>query len=122
MGRLQSPRNSITTPQKHGAEGIPTYQALISDIATYCHGMSGASLAGVARAAASHALERIVGEYSKSVVDNESPPDSMMDCVVTRKDFDDAIHDVYESAGDRDWEPTKDELPETADKSASEKE
>jgi hypothetical protein len=84
--------------------------------------MSGASLAGVARAAASHALERIVGEYSKSVVDNEAPPDSMMDCVVTRKDFDDAIHDVYESAGDRDWEPTKDEVKETEGKSSAENE
>lgn len=112
----------IATLQIHGSEGLPTYQALISDIATYCHGMSGASLAGVARAAASRALERIVGEYSKSVVDNEGPPDSMMDCVVTRKDFDDAIHDVYESAGNQDWEPTKDELQETEAKSASAKE
>ena len=106
--------------QKYGSEGVPTYQSLIADIASYCHGMSGASLAGVARAAASHALERMVDEYSRSVVDDESPVDSMMDCVVTRKDFDDAIHDVYESAGDQDWEPTKDELLESKNTSKAE--
>ena len=79
--------------------------------------MSGASLAGVARAAASHALERVVGEYSAAVLSNSRPPDSMIDCVVTRDDFDEAIKDVYESAGDRDWEITEEEAKDLAGKS-----
>lgn len=71
--------------------------------------MSGASLAGVARAAASHALERVVEEYSTTVAQNGDSSMSMMDCLVTKEDFELAIQDVNESAGDRDWEPSDEE-------------
>ena len=77
-------------------------------LAVECDGMSGASLAGVARAAASHALERVVEEYSTTVGHGDSSM-SMMDCLVTEDDFKLAIQDVNESAGDRDWEPSDDE-------------
>jgi hypothetical protein len=71
-----------------------------------CEGMSGASLAGVARAAASHALERVVGEYSSAVAENKDSTETMMGCLVTLEDFDSAIWDVHESSGDSDWELT----------------
>lgn len=72
--------------------------------------MSGASLAGVARAAASHALERVVEEYSSAVSQNGASSASMMDCLVTREDFDCAIQDVHDSTGDSDWEKTEEEV------------
>ena len=71
--------------------------------------MSGASLAGVARAAASHALERVVGEYTESLVQGTDSSYTMMDCLVTKEDFSSAINDVNESAGDADWELTEEE-------------
>ena len=71
--------------------------------------MSGASLAGVARAAASHALERVVGEYTDSLVQGSDSTNTMMDCLVTKEDFRSAISDVNESAGDSDWELTEEE-------------
>lgn len=74
--------------------------------------MSGASLAGVARAAASHALERVVDEFSSTYSQNEEASSSMMDCLVTQEDFDGAIKDVHESSGDADWELTADEAAE----------
>ena len=43
---------------------IPTYDELLDIIAIECDGMSGASLAGVARAAASRALERAVHDFA----------------------------------------------------------
>lgn len=98
--------------QEHGKADLPTYQEFLLDLAEVCDGMSGASLAGVARAAASHALERVVGEYSSAVSHDGNTANSMMDCLVTRKDFDSAIQDVNESAGDADWELTDDEQQE----------
>ena len=85
------------------------------ELSETCEGMSGASLAGVARAAASHALERVVGEYSSAVAQNGDSETSMMDCLVTRDDFNSAIQDVNESAGESDWELTDDEQEEGAD-------
>lgn len=64
--------------------------------------MSGASLAGVARAAASHALERAVEEFSARA-GNEANDVSMLDCLVTEEDFASAIADVIASSGDSDW-------------------
>ncbi|CAB9502956.1 AAA ATPase forming ring-shaped complexes [Seminavis robusta] len=107
--------------ERNGGEDVLSYESFLSDIAEYTNGMSGASLAGVARAAASHALERVVGEYSTAVIDNDRPPDSMLDCVVTRDDFDEAIKDVYESGGDRDWEPSEDEAEDAGQKEKSDK-
>ena len=100
--------------QKFGGDGLPSYEELLSHLATECDGMSGASLAGVARAAASHALERVVEEYSTTVAQKGDASTTMMDCLVTKDDFELAIHDVNESAGDRDWEPSDDEREETS--------
>jgi SpoVK/Ycf46/Vps4 family AAA+-type ATPase len=63
-------------------------------------GFSGASLAGVARAAASHALERSVEDFVRNT-DGTSILDS---CVVKRRDFSYAIKDVLSSSGTTDWE------------------
>ncbi|KAL3761710.1 LOW QUALITY PROTEIN: hypothetical protein ACHAW5_004274 [Stephanodiscus triporus] len=57
---------------------------LLDIIAVECDGMSGASLAGVARAAASRALK----ERGNSIAD----------CLVAQGDFEKAIEDVFESA------------------------
>ena len=56
-------------------------------------GFSGASLAGVARAAASHALERAVEESLSS----DSPARTIMECLVKQADFYHAINDVANS-------------------------
>ena len=82
--------------------------------------MSGASLAGVARAAASHALERVVGEYTESLVQGKDSAYTMMDCLVTQEDFRSAIRDVNESAGDTDWELMEDEQRTDEDEVAEE--
>ena len=59
-------------------------------------GFSGAAIAGVARAAASHALERAVEEQqSNSNAD-------IMNCLVTQEDFYDAIDDVRGGMGNHD--------------------
>jgi len=44
----------------------------------------------------------------------------MMDCLVTREDFDSAIQDVNESAGDTDWELTAAEKEEEDKNAGSE--
>ena len=87
-------------------QGIATYAELLNVIAIECDGMSGASLAGVARAAASHALERAVTDFaghlvndSKLGVEKEGEHgNSISDCVITQEDFERAIEDVFESA------------------------
>lgn len=69
--------------------------------------MSGASLAGVARAAASRALERAVTSFAgHSDSSTDEPPDgsSMMDCLVTTEDFEKAIEDVFDSAKGSSYE------------------
>lgn len=106
--------------QNAGSHGIPTYEELLRDLAVECDGMSGASLAGVARAAASHALERVVEEYTTAVAAGADSSASMMDCLVTREDFDSAIQDVNESAGDTDWELTAAEKEEEDKNAGSE--
>ncbi len=67
--------------------------------------MSGASLAGVARAAASRALERAVHDFAghfasgrANVDEGKEGKDSISDCLVTQGDFEKAIEDVFESA------------------------
>ena len=71
------------------ADNIPTYKELLENLAEKTSGMSGASLAGVARAAASRALERTVFNNAGG---------SMNDCVITSHDLEGAIQDVMESA------------------------
>ena len=76
---------------------------LLDAIAKKCEGFSGAAIAGVARAAASHALERAVNDFS--VQANGSGGQltcSIMDCLVTRDDFDCAVEDVMTSMGNSD--------------------
>lgn len=75
---------------------LPSYLDLLEDIAEQCKGYSGAALAGVARAAASHALERAVNTFS------EHANGSMMDCLVTREDFESAVADVLTSMDNSD--------------------
>ena len=68
--------------------------------------MSGASLARVARAAAPRALERAVNDFAGHVnadqtciSDVKDEGNSISDCLlVTKKDFEKAIDDVFESA------------------------
>ena len=92
----------------------------MEDIAKECDGYSGAALAGVARAAASHALERAVGEFSLN--GNASTGNSMMDCIVTPSDFTEAVADVKTSMGTSDFsdesedEETEEEKPNGEEK------
>lgn len=78
------------------ADHIPSYGGLLEQLAIQTSGMTGASLAGVARAAASRALERAVfsSEYG-----------NINECVVTISDFENAINDVNSSAGRADVNP-----------------
>ena len=54
--------------------------------------------AGVARAAASHALERAVTRFSTSTSSS-----ILVDCLVTRDDFVEAVADVMTSQDDSDF-------------------
>jgi len=93
---------------------VPTYDELLNYIATKCDGMSGASLAGVTRAAASRALERAVFDFSGSleqaVTSTQAAIDTddgdfglkLSDCLVTKSDFESAIEDVLESGKEED--------------------
>jgi SpoVK/Ycf46/Vps4 family AAA+-type ATPase len=76
---------------------------LLEDIAKKCEGYSGAAIAGVARAAASHALERAVNEFSERANGSSGQPtSSIMDCLVKREDFYCAVEDVLTSMGNSD--------------------
>lgn len=85
---------------------MATYDELLDYIAVKCDGFSGASLAGVARAAASRALERAVCDFAGSIDDEAENSDaegsSIADCLVTKMDFEMAIEDVLESSGSGD--------------------
>lgn len=96
--------------QRRGEEGAPTYDELLDIIAVECDGMSGASLAGVARAAASRALERAVNDFAGHIASEradvngaEEGGNSISDCLVTQGDFEKAIEDVFESARSGDY-------------------
>ncbi|KAL7526492.1 hypothetical protein ACHAWF_001791 [Thalassiosira exigua] len=99
--------------QTSGDEGAPTYAELLDLIAIECDGMSGASLAGVARAAASRALERAVTDFAghmsgEPAVNGAVAGGSMSDCLVTQDDFEKAVEDVFESAKGGDYAETED--------------
>lgn len=90
--------------------GLLSYSELLEDIAKKCEGFSGAALAGVARAAASHALERAVNDFSEHANGSSGQPtNSIMDCLVTREDFDCAVEDVLNSMGNSDHSEEKEE-------------
>jgi vesicle-fusing ATPase len=73
---------------------LASYDELVDLIAVECDGMSGASLAGVARAAASRALERAVSDFAGHVADvshgDVEMQSSINDCLVTQEDFEKA--------------------------------
>jgi len=86
---------------------ILSYEELVDLMAVECDGMSGASLAGVARAAASRALERAVTVFAGHVADasnNDGNANSINDCLVTQEDFEKAVDDVFESSKAEDYE------------------
>jgi SpoVK/Ycf46/Vps4 family AAA+-type ATPase len=91
--------------QRHQPSDVLSYKDLLEELGQKCEGFSGAALAGVARAAASHALERAVNEFSEqangSDIANESL--SIMDCLVSRDDFNEAVEDVLNSMGNSDY-------------------
>eukprot|EP00578_Thalassiosira_sp_NH16_P023122 CAMPEP_0181089218 /NCGR_PEP_ID=MMETSP1071-20121207/7187_1 /TAXON_ID=35127 /ORGANISM="Thalassiosira sp., Strain NH16" /LENGTH=685 /DNA_ID=CAMNT_0023171155 /DNA_START=174 /DNA_END=2231 /DNA_ORIENTATION=+ len=96
--------------RRTGYDGIPSYEELLDVIAVECDGMSGASLAGVARAAASRALERAVTDFAGHIASDTSVEEgnSISDCLVTQSDFEKAIEDVFESAKGGDYTESDD--------------
>ena len=102
---------------------MPSYDELLDIIAVECDGMSGASLAGVARAAASRALERAVtdfaGHFGEPNVGSVEEGGSISDCLVTQEDFERAIEDVFESAKGGDYEEKEPEKPDESDSKKS---
>jgi SpoVK/Ycf46/Vps4 family AAA+-type ATPase len=89
------------------------------DVAKECEGFSGAALAGVARAAASHALERAVTEFSQHIISADGSTASagdLVDCLVTRADFNEAVADVLDSMGSSDHSDDDDENEASATK------
>ena len=82
-----------------------SYEDLLRRLAIDCDGFSGAALAGVARAAASHALERAVDAFSVQLQSSpandlsSSSKSAIMDCLVSQEDFSEAIKDIQNSMG-----------------------
>jgi vesicle-fusing ATPase len=98
-GRLlvrDAPKGSAAA--KVASSNMLSYDQLLLQLAAECDGFSGASIAGFCRAAASHALERAVTDYSDH--DGRS---MLADCAVKKEDFEAAIQDVLVSTGDTDW-------------------
>lgn len=108
-GRLlvrDAPSGSAASQMANRKADLPTHDELLLRLAGECDGFSGASIAGVCRAAASHALERAVEEFSQA--SGLEPNRSLLDeCVVDEGDFDAAIADVKAGLGDSDWEEEK---------------
>ncbi|GKY92869.1 hypothetical protein MPSEU_000256100 [Mayamaea pseudoterrestris] len=100
-GRLlvkDAPKGSAA--QVHANQATLTYDELLESLSRKCDGFSGAAMAGVCRAAASHALERTVEAFAA-----QANGSLLSECVVTSSDFDAAIQDVVGSSGDSDWKP-----------------
>lgn len=93
--------------QKNGGDKVPNFKELLDQLANDTDGFSGASLAGVARAAASHALERAVEDFTAQVTNDDDGLASaslLRDCLVTYDDLLSAVDDVRNSQGRSDWE------------------
>lgn len=109
-GRLllsDAPQNSPAARKRNEMKerdqmSLPTYQQLLHSLAVECEGFSGASLAGVTRAAASHALERAMDEFMDHIDDTLI----LQDCVVIQSDFDAAVRDIRAGMGGNDWSET----------------
>lgn len=101
---------------RDGDENIETYDELLNSMAVKCEGFSGASLAGVARAAASRALERAVCDFTGSAEESNDGSSvdgsSIADCLVTKTDIELAIEDVIASTGNSDSEEDEDKEDE----------
>jgi transitional endoplasmic reticulum ATPase len=78
---------------------LPSYSDLLQSLGEETHGYSGASLAGVARAAASHALERAIEDDGRTFVEGHS---LLTSCVVTVDDFQKAMDD-FKNLDDTDF-------------------
>lgn len=74
-----------------------SYDELLDQLATNSEGFTGASLAGVVRAAASHALERSIGGDSSNN-NNQHNNTSMLECMVTQNDLHLAVKDMRSSS------------------------
>jgi SpoVK/Ycf46/Vps4 family AAA+-type ATPase len=108
--------------QKNLDKEIIAHDELLNKIALQCDGMSGASLAGVCRAAASRALERAVFDFAGHIGEkNEEEAEgySIEDCLVTEQDFDAAIEDVLESSKSGDGGEDENEPDEMRSESES---
>jgi len=103
--------NILASVGKEKEGELLSYEELLQKLAAECDGFSGASLAAVSRAAASHALERAVEEFTTH------PEDVLLleDCVVTLSDLEDAVNDVNDSLGDSDWAEPSEEKDENDD-------
>mmetsp|Transcript_29127 Transcript_29127/g.78830 ORF Transcript_29127/g.78830 Transcript_29127/m.78830 type:complete len:573 (+) Transcript_29127:115-1833(+) len=104
-GRLQVNNPPPNTPAERQLENFESsdflsYEQLLMTLATSTDSFSGAALAGIARAAASRALERAVGQFS--VEDESAEISSIMNCLVTQDDFYEAVDDVRGSMGTHD--------------------
>ena len=99
-----------------GHDGVPSYEELLDHLAVECDGMTGASLAGVARAAASRALERAVDDFAGSVASGATAPGgaTISDCLVTCEDFERAVEDVFKGTKGGDYVDTKDDAKGSA--------
>ncbi len=103
-GRLlvrDAPAESAASRKRQPLNGeeLPSYEELLHKLAERCDGFSGAALTGVTRAAASHALERSVEDFSL----NPEGISLMEECVVTSEDFDNAIADLSATLSNEDW-------------------
>ena len=95
-----------------------TYEELLDFIAVKCDGFSGASLAGVARAAASRALERAVCDFTGDLEGGDVAEGySISDCLVTKLDIEEAIDDVMESSREGDGGEEEEVVSEDGKKS-----
>ena len=91
-----------------------SYGELRHKLAVETDGMSGASIAGVCRAAASHALERAVCDFTGSLTGPGNSYEaeegrSIADCLVTQSDFEMAVEDVFQNSKEGDYEEDDDE-------------
>eukprot|EP00751_Fragilariopsis_kerguelensis_P037545 CAMPEP_0170955224 /NCGR_PEP_ID=MMETSP0735-20130129/33041_1 /TAXON_ID=186038 /ORGANISM="Fragilariopsis kerguelensis, Strain L26-C5" /LENGTH=603 /DNA_ID=CAMNT_0011367033 /DNA_START=38 /DNA_END=1846 /DNA_ORIENTATION=+ len=110
-GRLQVNDPPPGTTAAHNLKNtksplLLSYEELMKMLALSCDGFSGAAIAGVTRAAASRALERVVSripedlQHSSDINSVDVP--NIMDCLVTKDDFYEAINDVRGSMGTHD--------------------
>lgn len=95
-------------------ETILTYDELVCNLAKKCtNKMSGASIASICRAAASHALERAVYDFETYEEEDHEEQDedyyyhqSIMNCLVTKDDFEYGLNDILDNMKNNDDETT----------------